>query len=110
MTLLCSGTQGAVSLEDILGAGAVLDAMAAARRAAPAGDLAAAALRLFRGARGDFGAALREGAGGHNVIHAGLEPDIDFCTALDSLSVVGVVRGDSLTVKALETPSSVEKR
>jgi 2-phosphosulfolactate phosphatase len=100
VTLLGAGTNGAVALEDMIGAGAVIDAMLAAPPSiAPptidlADDLSRIALRLFRAARGDLRAALRESTGGRNVVRAGLDADIDFCATLDRFEVAGeVVRG-----------------
>lgn len=97
VTLLCAGTNGRVAMEDLLGAGAVLDALPAARaREAgfePSGDAALIARRLFAAARGDLPAALSESRGGRNVIDAGLAPDIEFAARLNALTAVGVVEG-----------------
>jgi 2-phosphosulfolactate phosphatase len=101
VTLLGAGTGGAVALEDMIGAGAVIDAMLAAapsiarRPIDVADDLSLVALRLFRAARGDLRAALRESTGGRNVIRAGLEADLDFCATLDRFDVAGEVVRDA---------------
>jgi 2-phosphosulfolactate phosphatase len=100
-TLLCSGTQGTVSLEDLIGAGAVLDALLTSDGVHLTGDVAHIALRLFQSARADLGAALREGNGGHNIIRVGLDADIDFCARLNFLSIVGQVSDNPLTVRPL---------
>lgn len=94
VTLLCSGTEGEISLEDLLGAGAVIGALQAHGPVDLASDLGSIALRLFDGARGNLIDALRSTRGGRNVIRAGLDPDIRFAAELDSLAVVGVVSGD----------------
>jgi 2-phosphosulfolactate phosphatase len=98
VTLLCAGTNGEVSLEDIFGAGAVLTALMADGRFDAVGDAAQFALRLFSQARSDLPAAMRTGAGGLNLIHAKLEGDIDFCARLDVLDVVGHVSATPLSV------------
>lgn len=101
VTLLCAGTGGAVALEDVLGAGAVMDALARMVRAVPETDAAVIAARLFLSARSNLRAALVESRGGRNVISAGLAPDIDFASVLDSFNVVGVVEKEPLAVKRL---------
>jgi 2-phosphosulfolactate phosphatase len=98
VTLLCSGTNGEVSLEDALGAGAVLTALLASGPCQPAGDAAQFALRLFAQARNDLPAAMHTGAGGLNLIRANLDADIDFCARLDVLDVVGHVGANPLSV------------
>jgi 2-phosphosulfolactate phosphatase len=94
-TLLCSGTEGYICTEDTLGAGAVIDALQSrGAKISLASDVAWMAHHLFRAERDDVYDALFESRGGHNIRRAGLDPDIAFCAALDSLDVVGVVRGD----------------
>jgi 2-phosphosulfolactate phosphatase len=89
VTLLCAGTAGEVSLEDVLGAGAVIAELGGS--AVCEGDAAMMAARLFDQARRDLPAALRQGAGGRNLLAVKLEADIDFCAAMNSLPDVGVV-------------------
>jgi 2-phosphosulfolactate phosphatase len=98
LTLLCAGTEGKMSLEDLLGAGAVLDAAITAGGVEPVGDAAIVALRTFQASRHELPSVLRLGAGGGNLIRAGLEKDFAFCAALNSLPVVGVVHDNPLTV------------
>jgi 2-phosphosulfolactate phosphatase len=99
VTLLCAGTQGQVALEDVLGAGAVLEALQDLRDVQMDSDTASVARRLFASARRDLSAALREGCGGQNVIAAGLAPDIDFAARLDALDIVGRASGDPPVVR-----------
>jgi phosphosulfolactate phosphohydrolase-like enzyme len=98
-------------MEDLLGAGAVLDAMTHAEpsRVRPSGDVAHVARRLFHSARPDLRAALAESQGGRNVIEAGLPQDIDFAATLDSLTVVGVVAPEAPVVRRW-TPSRPPSR
>lgn len=98
VTLLCAGTGGQIAMEDLIGAGAVLNAMRDRGVAEPAGDVAEIGLRLFRSARGNLRDALAAAVGGRNVIAAGLGEDVEFCAALDSLEVVGRVHDDPLRV------------
>jgi 2-phosphosulfolactate phosphatase len=91
VTLLCAGTNGEPAIEDVIGAGAVIDAIGGGAELEP--DVAQMALRLFRGARNDLRNAIAEGTGGRNVIAAGLDPDIDFAARLDQFDMVGRVEG-----------------
>jgi len=99
ITLLCAGTNGQIATEDLLGAGAVLDAMDRQSGFVVESDCVAIALNLFRGSRSNLSRVLRESIGGKNVIAAGLEPDIDFAARLDSLDVAGICQGDPPTVR-----------
>ena len=99
VTLLCSGTNRRPSVEDLLGAGAILDALLHRQPEFKCrGDLAVAAQWLFRGNRQRLAEILRSGDGGHNVARAKLLPDLEFAAQLDVFDVVGVVRSDPLRV------------
>jgi 2-phosphosulfolactate phosphatase len=95
IVLLCAGTAGRLSIEDLIGAGAVLHHLAGTGGYTIAGDEAHIALYLFEQSRADLAAALRQGAGARNLQTAGLAADIDYCARLDALSVVGVVHEDA---------------
>jgi 2-phosphosulfolactate phosphatase len=96
--LVCAGTDGAVSAEDVLAAGAILDA--AARDPAAANDtLDAAALaardgfrRLTAARPGDVPAALevefRASPGGANLVDLGMAADLGRCARIDALDLV----------------------
>ncbi len=97
VTLLCAGTNGQIAMEDLLGAGAVLAELGDEGR----DDPGRIARRLFDAAISSSGglvAALRDSAGGRNVIAAGLEKDIDFAARLNRFEVVGEVRPAPLRV------------
>jgi 2-phosphosulfolactate phosphatase len=99
VTLLCAGTDGAIALEDVLGAGAVLDALLQLRGdASCASDVARMALLLFRSTRGRLAEALRDAQGGRNVVAVGLDADIEFAARLDAVAVAGVVEQEPLRV------------
>lgn len=92
--LVCAGTDGCVSAEDVLAAGAILDA-ADADRAGDALDAAAReALAAFRrvAARGDVPATLvaefRRSPGGANLVALGMEADLPATAAIDAIPVV----------------------
>lgn len=92
--LVCAGTDGAVSGEDVLAAGAILDAAGVDRADEALDDPARAALAWFRSvaAHGDVRAALvaefRRSPGGFNLVALGMEADLPAAAAIDSLTVV----------------------
>ena len=92
--LVCAGTDGLVSAEDVLAAGAILDAAVAAGRDDALDDAACEALGFFRrvAASGDVPAALvaefRQSPGGSNLVDLGMEADLPIAAAIDSLAVV----------------------
>jgi len=78
ITLLCAGTDGQPALEDMVGAGSVIEALVASDADIDLGsDIARCARAAFLGCRGDMAGALRDTQGGRNVLAAGLPQDID---------------------------------
>ncbi|HTV48617.1 MAG TPA: 2-phosphosulfolactate phosphatase [Phycisphaerae bacterium] len=98
--LLAAGTNGALALEDVIGAGAIVWHLLnqTYRTDLSLGDSAWLAYHVFIAAKPRLGAALRLGAGGINLIEGGFEEDIDLCAALDSRPVVALVQRDPLRV------------
>ena len=100
VTLLCSGTQGYISGEDVLGAGAVIEHLRESDSAPDlASDVAWMAWQLFRSQRADLLAALSATRGGQNVTRAGLTPDITFAARLNAIPLVGISSGDPPVVR-----------
>lgn len=95
-TLLCAGTDGKVAMEDVLGAGAVMEVLGSPA----ASDVARMAVRLYRAEQGRLGEALREAQGGRNLLGVGLGEDIDFAARVDALDVVGEVTEGAVRVAA----------
>lgn len=91
VVLLCSGTDGELSLEDTVGAGAIIDGILSQLPSARLTDGAAIAHRLFLASRQSLRDTLASSQGGRNVVAAGLEPDIDFAARLDALDIVGQI-------------------
>lgn len=89
--LLCAGTDGAPAMEDLIGCGAVLEAILARSRAECENDLARLSRRLFLAAKDNLLAVLRDAQGGRNVIAAGLPQDIEFAARLDAVPAVGIL-------------------
>jgi 2-phosphosulfolactate phosphatase len=100
VTLLCSGTGGEVSMEDLLGTGAVLDEIMAATSCNITGDSARIALQLFRSSRDDLPKVLRSTVAAGHVISASLEPDLDYCAALNSVPIAGQISPDMVVVRS----------
>jgi len=97
VTLLCSGTEGEVSIDDEIGAGAVVHRLMLLRRCDPSEGALAASSR-FAAAMADLPAALAATQSGQNVTRAGLAADIAFAARLDVTDVVGEVKSDPLRV------------
>jgi len=98
--LVCAGTDGAISLEDAIGAGSVIDALKVSSFTSR-GDAARLAAASFHANRHDLRAALRDAQGGRNVIAAGLPEDIDFAARVDVFDTVGVAGGEPLSVRPM---------
>jgi len=92
--LVCAGTDGVVSAEDVLAAGAILDAALAASRDDACDEAATEAVAFFRrvAAQADapaaFVAEFRRSPGGANLVELGMEADLPAAAALDTLEVV----------------------
>jgi 2-phosphosulfolactate phosphatase len=98
--LLCAGTQGEVAMEDLIGAGAVLaqlERQGASPR--PVSDSALIASAVYRQCEPVLASAMRQTAGGRNVLAAGLEPDIDFAAKLNSIAIVGQAQGNPPVIR-----------
>jgi 2-phosphosulfolactate phosphatase len=80
--LLCSGTLGDISMEDLLGAGAVATCLTD-QGYPPATDTTRIAIKLFDACRNELVPTLYTTQGGRNTAKAGLQDDIDFAARLD---------------------------
>jgi 2-phosphosulfolactate phosphatase len=104
--LVCAGTDGAVSAEDVLAAGAILDGASAAGPDDVLDPAALEARTFFRrvAAGGDVQAALvaefRRSPGGANLVDLGMQADLPACAAIDSLPLVP--RFDQATGRLIE--------
>jgi 2-phosphosulfolactate phosphatase len=92
--LVCAGTDGVVSAEDVLAAGAILDAAATDGHDDVLDEAAGEALAFFRrvAVSGDVAAALvvecSRSPGGATLVDLGMEADLPAAAAIDSLAVV----------------------
>lgn len=116
VTLLCAGTDGAVSFEDMLGCGAVLEATVGLGVLGKVNDAALLAMGawswalagIVRAKEGEvaYPSGFRLARGASNVIGAGLAPDVAFAARPDVLTTVGQVTfdGKRATLKAMNLP------
>jgi 2-phosphosulfolactate phosphatase len=111
--IVCAGTDGAVTLEDVLCAGCIADGL---QRAVPDLDLtddsAALSLNLSetRASHYDrFLAVLRTGRGGRNLIENGLEDDISVAARRDIADLVPELSREPLADSTRGEPGGDEK-
>lgn len=91
IAIVCAGDDGGPSVgpEDLLGAGAIVDAVCRQRRTAvEPTDGAGAALDLYRAWRGREESAFRATPHGRELIALGLGEDVAFCARRDTYRVV----------------------
>jgi len=92
--LVCAGTDGRVSGEDVLAAGAILDAAVLDASGHALDEAARRALEMFRAtaAAPDVAGALvaefRRAPGGSNLVDLGMEVDLAVAAAIDAFTVV----------------------
>lgn len=99
--LVCAGTDGLVSAEDVLAAGAILDAAMLDDPGHVLDEAAGRAVEMFRAtaAAADLAGALvaefRRAPGGSNLVDLGMEVDLPVAAAIDAYSVVPRLDRDS---------------
>jgi 2-phosphosulfolactate phosphatase len=115
IAVVCAGEEGGTTYaeEDVLGAGAIVDAVVNLRRGQPmAADLtdeARAALEHYRAQRGREETALQETAHGRDLLALGLGHDLAFCARRDRFAAVPRLHrgeGDRLVLRAYSSGSS----
>lgn len=105
--LVCAGTDGHVTLEDVLAAGAIT---AAVRERLPkvevGNDEATIALNLH-GCHAGYGtrlAAIQSSRGGRNLLALGFGADLACCAETDLFAVVPVLKNGALVLETPESP------
>lgn len=99
VAIVCSGDEGgtAFSLEDALGAGAIVDAIVGLGREAPRLELsdgALAALTIYRAHQGQEQTALRASSHARDLEVLGLGEDLSFCAQRDRFALVPYLQRD----------------
>jgi len=105
--LVCAGTDGALSLEDALLAGAVWEGIRDLRGSAgfePADDDSLVAAALWRDCRQNLATrplaqVLRMGRGGRNLIAIGRSTDIDDAARIDLFDLAACLRRDPIRIE-----------
>lgn len=88
LSILCAGTLGRFTLEDVLAAGGIVDRVLRHTPDAMLDDLALAAMRLYRQADGKLQEALRPGRHYQWLVRHGMQADIDYCLQEDCAQAV----------------------
>ena len=101
--IVCAGTGGAVTREDILAAGAIIDRLG--EQIVLDNDSARIARDAWQAATGELEQELRESTGGRNLQRLGLASDIADVAAIDSLPLVPELDLKSWRIKEKGTGS-----
>lgn len=108
--LICAGTEGAVTAEDVLLAGAIVSACETRFEVTDWDDSSLLARQLWRSWFGErlpttsqLSQSLRETRGGKNLLLVGFEADLDRCAAIDSAPVVPIRVSESPAAFALSS-------
>jgi 2-phosphosulfolactate phosphatase len=87
--ILCAGTDGVESREDVLAAGALVEQLVSHDRGAwQINDAAEAALAVWQTRGDDLAVELRSTPGGRNLLAIGMDHDLVDCARIDALAVV----------------------
>jgi 2-phosphosulfolactate phosphatase len=93
--LVCSGTGPRPAYEDLLGAGALVDALARTAGGTQPWDASLVARRLFLDTGADLAAAVASSANGRRLLSIpDLAPDVALCSARDTHPIVARLDGD----------------
>jgi 2-phosphosulfolactate phosphatase len=104
--IVCAGTRGAVSLEDALVAGAMVDVLSPVRPLSERdeGRLALEAWRCTLAQPGGLMRSMRASRGGRNLLRLGYDADVDFCAGIDIFPLVAEY--DAATARVTRTDRS----
>lgn len=107
--LICAGTDGQVTLEDVACAGQIISALRSKIPGVTLGNdeaRVAAVVGEVQGAERTRLDALRSGLGGQNLVALGYDADIEFCSRSDSAAVVPVFQDGGLVAAVQQAPAS----
>jgi 2-phosphosulfolactate phosphatase len=101
-TLLCAGQRGDVAVEDVLAAGAIVDALLCTSCALDLhNDASWLSLELYREHARRLGGMFRRCLGARTELMLGLEADIDYCAVPDRFDVIGALNAPRTIVRLL---------
>jgi 2-phosphosulfolactate phosphatase len=95
--VVCAGQERRVTLEDVVGAGLLVDGLVRGRRRKAMGDGALVARRTARRYAADVSRLARDSAHARSLVALGLEADVAACLALDTLPVRAVYSDRQVT-------------
>lgn len=98
--ILCAGTNGRLSYEDVLCAGAIISNICSSFNIDIITDTADVARNLFYLHENDLKSFLYSRDHARNLISLGFESDLEFCFTIDSVNVLPLVTSD--TIKAFQ--------
>jgi 2-phosphosulfolactate phosphatase len=102
--IVCSGYEGAFSMEDAVCAGAIVDRAARVATRLALGDGARACRVLWERFGADLLRLLPETAWGQRMLAMGFGPDVEVCARVDVTDVVPTMEGDRITLERPATP------
>lgn len=111
--LICAGTNGEITREDVLLAGAIVDQLgvdaSSDLQCNDQAQIAADAWQVAKTGLTSMGLAqrLRLSRGGRNVLQIGLEDDIDIAATLDKFDLVPQLDTEAWEIKALPGPTDI---
>lgn len=96
--LVCAGTRGKFSTDDIIATGCILDRIISMDASVQLDDLGRAALKMYRNARNDLMASFEGCMHYEYLMSIGLKDDVEFCLQEDLYSVVPAYKEGVITV------------
>ncbi|HWB00612.1 MAG TPA: 2-phosphosulfolactate phosphatase [Pirellulales bacterium] len=101
LQIVCAGTRGEISREDVLTAGAIAAPLLGDRNAWQWNDETTLAVDAWRSAEAtDLTAALHDTQGGRNLVAEGFESDIAIAARLDTIALVPRLDVQAWTIRA----------
>ena len=100
VVLLCAGTHGYYSSDDILTAGYILYRLHrfGSNIEIELDDLGRAAMELYERAKDDLNAALKPSTHYQRLVEAGMEKDLEYCLKRDTVRILPVCRDGQITL------------
>jgi len=99
LLIVCSGTDGAVSYDDLLGAGSLVHKMAAGNPLVQLSDSAVVVRDLYRLHRQDLLSGLLQANHARFLCQLGMESDLRYCAQEDLLPIVPLYRAGQVTLQ-----------
>ena len=98
LIIVCAGSEGEVSRDDLMGAGSIVDQMLALNDGLDVDDAGLTALDLFLMHREKLGDSLARTSHGRRLLSLGFGHDIDRAAELNSSGIVPVLRNGEIGI------------